>query len=267
MRFTAIKPQRIFVGVGHHALALCEEAYEFSSLMGQTMLAMLRKGIPISLTIEQFYRLIWKSLPLVLIAALSTGAVMAMQFGYGMARFGGQMYVPTVVAVSFVRALGPIFTCLMVSGRVGAGIAAELGSMKVTQQVDALRALGTDPIRQLVVSRIFVLLIGVPLLTLLADLAGILGGMGVAAASLNMSPELYWEKSLAAIKMGDIIAGTLKTGLYGAVIGLISCFNGLRTTDGTVGIGQSTTKSVVMASLFVMLADVIVTKLSWIIQW
>jgi len=258
---------RLLVGIGDRLFTLFESTYDFLELLRATVVATFSRPLYLSSAIQQFQALIVKSMPLVLLSALSTGAVMALQFGQGMGRFGGKLYVPTVVAVSIVRALGPIFTSLMIASRVGAGVAAEIGGMAVTQQVDAIKALGTDPIRKLVVPRILVLIVGVPLLTLLADVAGILGGLLVSPSGLGISMDLYMRKSTAAIQFIDVAVGTGKTAIFGGMIGLIACFNGLRTREGTVGVGLATTRSVVAGSIFVMLSDVLFTKLSWILGW
>lgn len=258
---------RLLIGFGGRIFELFQAAYDFLELTWLTAKATLSRPFYGSIVVDQFHSLIIKSLPLVLLTAGSTGAVMALQFGQGMGRFGGKLYVPTLVAVSIVRALGPIFTSLMIAGRVGAGVAAELGGMAVTQQVDAIRALGTDPIRKLVVPRVIALTIGVPLLTLLADVVGILGGLLVSSGSLGISMELYLRKSLDAIQLTDVLVGTGKTAIFGGFIGLLACYNGLRTRDGTVGIGLATTRSVMAGSIFIMVSDVLVTKLSWILGW
>ncbi len=266
MRFRPIATIKKVIGLGGGLIAFFELVTEFLILGWATLKACFTRPFYVSLTIEQFNLLIVKSIPLVLITVASTGAVMALQFGQGMSRFGGKLYVPTVVTMAIIRALSPILTSLMIAGRVGAGIAAELGSMSVTQQVDAIRALGTDPIRKLVVPRVIVLTLGLPMLTLLSDLAGILGGLVSAFTSLGISPSLYVQKSYDAIKMHDLIFSTTKTGLFGCAIALIASFNGLRTRGGTAGIGIATTKTVMAASLLIMISDVFLTKLAWILR-
>lgn len=267
MSRAVVRARNFFESAGNTLLKLCDGIFDFFWLVVQTLRAFVSTPFYLSATVEQFRLLIYNSLPLVLITACSTGAVMALQFGYGMSRFGGKLYVPTVVAISLVRDLGPVFTGLMLAGRTGAGISAELGSMKVTQQVDAIRALGTDPIRKLVAPRVLVLLIGAPILTILADLIGMLGGMIVSAAELNISTSLYIQKSVDAVGTGDYLLGTAKAIIFGGFIGFIACLNGLNTHNGTTGIGSSTTKTVVMSSTFIMIADVIMTKLGWIFKW
>ena len=259
--------RQYLISFGGQLFVFFERVYDFIELIILTIVASLRPPWQISATLEQFYLLIVTSAPLVLITALSTGAVLALQFGHGMARFGGKFYVPTVVSVSVVRALGPVFTCLMIASRVGSGIAAELGSMKVSQQVDAIRALGTDPIRKLVSPRIVALFFGAPMLTLIADISGVLGGLLVSTQELGIAPNLYIQKSYEAIQAADLFVGLGKTTLFAVMIGFIGCFNGLRTTSGTSGIGIATTKAVVAGSIFVMLGDVLFTKLTWMLGW
>lgn len=256
---------RLLVGIGGKILASFETMYDFCALTVGALLAMIRPPWQIAVIFEQFYHLIVRSAPLVLITALSTGAVLALQFGHGMERFGGKYYVPTVVGLSIVRALGPVFTCLMIASRVGSGIAAELGGMAASQQVDALRALGSDPIKKLVAPRVIALFIGGPMLTLLADLAGVFGGLLVGTYELGIAGNLYMQKTYDAIRMTDVLVGLGKTAFFAVFIGLIGCFNGLATRAGTAGIGAATTRAVVVGSIFVMLGDVFVTKLTWMV--
>lgn len=259
--------ERLLTRVGGRLMAICEDIGDFTMLGLHAARVTVTRPFAWSVAVEQFMQLIVRSAPLLLLAAGSVGAVMALQFGLGMSRFGGKLYVPTVVAVSIVRALGPVFTCLLLAGRVGAGIAAEIGGMTVGQQVDALRTLGTDPIEKLVVPRLAVLIIGTPILTLLADVMGILGGLAAGVSSLGISSSLYMQKSLAAIKLDDVVVGTGKTVIYGLFIGLIACHLGLKKIEGTKGIGVAATRSVVAASIFIMIADLVITKLTWVLRW
>ena len=148
---------------------------------------------------------------LVAVTAASTGAVMALQLAYGFSRFGGELYVPKIVALSLVRELGPVFASLMLAGRVGAGIAAEVGSMRVTEQIDAIRALGTSPIKKIVIPRIMAMLIVIPLLTCMADIVGILGGLVVCMVELNFDAAFYFNKVIESVLMRDFLEGIAKT--------------------------------------------------------
>ncbi len=173
------------------------------NLVYATARSVFRPPFYLNLLIEQFYQLGVKSLSLTSITALSTGMVMSLQFGLGLERFGGKLYVPKVVGLSIMRELGPVLTCLMLAGRVGSGIAAEIGSMNVTQQIDAIRALGTDPLKRIVIPRILAMLLIAPLLTVLADIVGIYGGMTLSFFELNIHPEFYFHEAVSALKFTD----------------------------------------------------------------
>lgn len=216
---------------------------------------------------DRLYSLVARAWPLVAITSFAIGAALALQFGQGMSRFGGKLFVPNIVAIAMVRALGPVFACLMVAARSGGGIAAELGSMRVSQQIDALEALGADPIQELVAPTVFALAIGMPLLTFISDVAGIAGGLATSAGSLGIAPGLYLQKTVDSIHASDLVIGLAKTSVFGALIALIACFLGMRTKNGTSGIGVATTAAIVAANIFVLLADLIVTKALWVLRW
>lgn len=218
------------------------------------------------LFLDQCYQLGFKSLSLTTVTALSTGMVMTLQFGLGLERFGGKLYVPKIVGLSILRELGPVLTCLMLAGRVGSGIAAEIGSMKVTQQIDAIRALGTDPIKKIVIPRVLAMCILAPMLTLFADIVGILGGMFIAHIELNIPPSFYFHEALVGLRMIDFVVGISKTFIFGLIIGMTGCYFGLDTTGGTQGVGQSTTRAVVTSSSLVVIADFVMTKLWWLYE-
>lgn len=228
--------------------------------------SLFRPPFYFGLFIEQVYLLGVKSLSLTSITALSTGLVMSLQFGIGLERFGGKLYVPKVVGLSIMRELGPVLTCLMLAGRIGAGIAAEIGSMTVTQQIDAIRALGTDPIKRVVIPRVLAMLLMAPLLTVLADLVGIFGGMWLSNIELNIHPEFYFHESISAIQTADFMAGFAKTFFFGLIIGVTGCYYGLQTTGGTQGVGQSTTRAVVTSCILITVTDFVLTKLFMLIE-
>ncbi|MBM4317119.1 MAG: ABC transporter permease [Deltaproteobacteria bacterium] len=236
------------------------------NLFYASFLALFRRPFYFKLLIEQCYILGVKSSSIVFITALSTGMVMSLQFGFGLERFGGKLYVPKVVGLSIMRELGPVLSCLMIAARVGAGIAAEIGSMNVTQQIDAIRALGTDPIKRLVIPRVLALLIMTPLLTVFADLVGIFGGMFISNAELFIHPDFYYHEAILSLKTSDFLVGILKTSFFGLVIALTGCYYGMNTQGGTQGVGQSTTKSVVTSSLLIVVSDFVMTKLFWIFE-
>jgi len=218
------------------------------------------------LVIEQIYHIGIRSLTLVCTTALSTGMVMALQFGYGLERFGGKLYVPKVVSLSIVRELGPVFTSLMLAGRIGAGITAEIGSMNVTQQIDAIRALGTSPIKKIVIPRVLGTVISLPLLTIIANIVGIFGGLVICSTELGLDPVFYYQKVIATITLTDFIVGVGKTLFFAVFISIVGCYYGMKTSGGTQGVGSATTKAVVTSSILVVISDFFLTKLFFIIE-
>jgi phospholipid/cholesterol/gamma-HCH transport system permease protein len=229
---------------------------------------MRRKGNSFALTLEQVFHIGSRSLPLVLVTALSTGAVMALQFGLGLQRFGGTLYVPRIVTVSILREMGPVFTALMVAARVGAGIASEIGSMVVTQQIDAIRSMGTSPIQKIVIPRVVGCLISIPLLIAFADFVSFTGGMLIGASELKLDPHFYVLKSLTGLGPWDYFAGFLKSFFFAIFISIPSCYYGLNVTKGTREVGIATTRAVVTSSILILIGDFFLTKFFWVLeQW
>jgi phospholipid/cholesterol/gamma-HCH transport system permease protein len=195
------------------------------------------------------------SLTIILLTGFFTGGVLAIQTYPTLAFWGQQAQTGRLVAVSLVRELGPVLTALMVSGRVGSAIAAELGSMSVSQQIDAMRALGTDPVRKLVAPRIIALVVTLPLLTVLADCVGIAGGAFAATSLYGLTTAEFFTSVHEGISANDIIGGVIKPICFAFIIGSIACYKGLTTEGGTVGVGRSTTRAVVSASIVVIISD------------
>lgn len=215
---------------------------------------------------EQVYIIGWRSLPLIIITAVSTGMVMSLQFGLGLQKFGGKLYVPKLVAVTILREMGPVFTALMIAARVGAGIASEIGSMTVTQQIDAIRALGTSPIKIIVIPRVLACLISLPLLVALANLIGNAGGLFVGSSELNLDAQFYYQKIVTTVDSYDYISGIFKTFFFALFISVPACFYGLNIKSGTKEVGQATTRAVVMASILILVGDFFLSKLFWIFE-
>ncbi|HEY0545221.1 MAG TPA: ABC transporter permease [Pyrinomonadaceae bacterium] len=195
------------------------------------------------------------SLTIILLTGFFTGAVLTLQTYPTLASYGAQSRTGYLVAVSLVRELGPVLTALMITGRVGSAISAELGSMTVSQQIDAMRALGTDPVRKLVTPRIIALIITLPLLTVIADVVGIGGGLMTASGLFGMSSSTFLTAVRDGITTDDILGGIIKPVVFALIIGTIACYKGLSTEGGTVGVGRSTTRAVVTASIVVIIAD------------
>jgi phospholipid/cholesterol/gamma-HCH transport system permease protein len=210
--------------------------------------------------IEQFDTLGFGSLTVVLLTGLFTGAALASQTGITLDQFGARPLVGRLVSASMVIELGPVLTALMLTGRIGSGIAAELGSMVVTDQINALRALGTDPIRKLVVPRMLAGLFMAPALTIISDLMGIFGGWVVARFQLQVSSALYWSSVTDVLYVQDLYQGLIKPFVFGFLIVTVACYVGLRTSGGTQGVGKATTIAVVAGSVAVIAADFFVTQ-------
>jgi len=200
------------------------------------------------------------SLTIIILTGFFTGGVLTVQTFPTLKNYGAQSQTCYLVAVSLVRELGPVLCALMVTGRVGSAISAELGSMVVSQQIDAMRALGTDPIRKLVAPRMFALLVSLPLLTVLADVLGIFGGWVTAVALYSVSSSVFISSVRDGITTDDLIGGIVKPLVFSLIIGTVACRQGLSTEGGTVGVGRSTTRAVVMASIIVIIADYFLAK-------
>jgi phospholipid/cholesterol/gamma-HCH transport system permease protein len=201
------------------------------------------------------------SLTVVLLTGFFTGAVLVLQSGMTLDQFGARPFVGRLISASMIKELGPVLTALMLAGRVGSGIAAELGSMVVTEQISALRALGTDPIRKLVVPRVLAGFIMCPILTVVADTVGIIGGWLVATSELRVESSVYWSSVVNGLYIQDVWMGIIKPFFLGFVIVTIGCHVGLRTAGGTQGVGRATTNAVVAASVVVLVVDFFVTRL------
>ncbi|HKZ01906.1 MAG TPA: ABC transporter permease [Pyrinomonadaceae bacterium] len=200
------------------------------------------------------------SLTIILLTGFFTGGVLTVQTYPTLKTYGAQSQLGLLVGTALVRELGPVLCALMVTGRVGSAISAELGSMVVSQQIDAMRALGTDPIRKLVAPRMIALLVSLPLLTVLADVLGIFGGWGTATGLYNIPSSVFMMSVRDGITTDDLIGGIVKPLVFSLIIGAIACHQGLSTEGGTVGVGRSTTRAVVMASIIVIIADYFLAK-------
>lgn len=208
-----------------------------------------------------------RSLGVALTAAIFTGMVFALQSAINMARFGAENYVGPVVAMALLRELGPVLTAILVGGKVASGITAELGSMKVTEQIDALRSLGVNYIKRLIVPRLIAALIVFPLLTVLADVLGVLGGMAMMFFERGADPYAYWNLTTYWVVPRDFLTGIGKSVFFGGLVTLIGCYNGLSTEGGTEGLGRATTATVVHVTMGVIISDFFLTKLFLILFW
>jgi phospholipid/cholesterol/gamma-HCH transport system permease protein len=237
------------------------EVQEYVILTSAALRALVSPPIYRHDIIEQFDAIGVKSLTVVLLTGFFTGAVLALQSGLTLDQFGARPVVGRLVSATMIKELGPVLTGLMLTGRVGSGIAAELGSMVVTDQIFALRALGTDPVRKLVVPRVLAGVVMAPVLTVVSDFVGIVGGWIIAVFQLQVPSGLYWSSILEALYMEDIWMGLIKPFVLGFVIVTIACHVGLRTSGGTQGVGRATTLSVVAGSVAVIAVDFYITRI------
>jgi phospholipid/cholesterol/gamma-HCH transport system permease protein len=191
--------------------------------------------------------------------------VMALQFGLSLEKYGGKLYVPKIASLSIVREMGPVFVSIMLAARVGAGIASEISSMVVTQQIDAIRALGTSPIKRIVIPRILGCLIAVPILATLGDLIGIVAALIVGVTELGLDAGFFYQKVLSTVTPIDYITGLGKTVFFAFFIGVTSCYFGMNVKGGTRGVGQSTTMAVVVSSVAILISDFFLTKLFFLL--
>ena len=246
--------------IGDSTLGIVHFAGGFGILSYQIVKELFTTKFYFKLTVEQIWKIGLQSFFLVLVTGLATGSVMALQFGFGLQKFGGTLYVPKIAALTILREMGPVFTSLLVAGRIGSGIAAEVASMKVTQQIDAIRALGTSPIARIVIPRVVATIIALPILTCFANYIGLYGALLVSQTELNINPEFFITKVLDTLIIQDLLTGLLKTVVFAYFISVTACWKGLETTGGTQGVGNTTTWVVVASSIFIMLADFFLTK-------
>lgn len=250
--YTNIKKIFIFIG-------------EVFALFFETIKCTFTAPFYLSRLMEQINHIGYGSTSITVVIGLTMGLVMTLNFGYGLVKFGGTLYVPAVVSLSLAREMAPLFTSLLVAGRVGSGIAAEIGAMNVTQQVDAIRALGTSPVRVLVVPRFWSLVISLPLLSALSFAVGILGGMIVCRTEFDILPGFYFYKVFTTVKFHDYMSGLIKSAVFAGIITIIACYKGLQTRNGTKGVGLTTTSVVVTSSILILITDFFITKLFLVI--
>ncbi len=246
---------------GLYPLELASEYLGGLGLLSYEVVRCCRKRWEGSLILEQMERIGVRSLSIVLLTAVFTGMVLALQMGNYLTRFGAKPYAGRILALSMLREMGPVLTALMIGGRVGAGITAEIGSMKVTEQIDAMRSLGINPIQKLVLPRLMALFVMLPLLTVLADFVGILGGLFISTMELDIPADFYLNSIVQFIKFQDLFSGLGKTFFFAFFIALIACHNGLEVSGGADGVGRATTQTVVTTSITILVSDFFLTKL------
>jgi len=238
---------------------------DLALLTGQAFVAMVRPPYELDLWIAQMEQIGVRSLGVAGITTLFTGMVMALQTAYSLPTLGIKYYIGSVVAKSLVRELGPVLTALIVGGRIGAGMTAEIGTMKVTEQIDALRSMAADPVKKLVVPKLAATLFMLPALTVVGDALGILGGLIVAILQLDLPASLYWNDVLSSLTLADLASGIGKSFFFAYFIAIVGCYNGLTTSGGADGVGRATTNTVVLAAILVLISDFFLTKLFYLV--
>jgi phospholipid/cholesterol/gamma-HCH transport system permease protein len=234
---------------------------EMATLTFDVARALVKRPLEIDSTIQQMESLGVRSIGIVVVSSLFIGMVMTIQFAFGLRRFGGLEYIPRVVVLSFARELAPTLTAVIVGGRIGSGMAAEVGAMNVTEQVDAIRALGADPVKKLVVPRVVAAIIVMPFLGMFALALGTLGAIFVCRFEFGISERFFMSSALETLQMQDFLSGIAKTPVFGLIISIVGCHFGLRTSGGTEGVGLSTTRTVVVVSIAILVADFMMTKI------
>jgi len=252
---------RTTVTAGAWVVELCWYAGSLCLLLAQTVGRMVASPLRAKAVIYELWKIGVKSWFIVALSSLFIGMVLAFQSAYQMQKLAAEVYIASLVALSVVREIGPVITALIVAGRVGSAIAAELGTMKVTEQIDALMTLAADPVRFLVVPRFLALLVALPLLTLWADAVGIFGGFLVGTMKLGILPSFYWKMTTIPLVFKDLASGLLKAFIFGVIICVVSCFEGFRTEGGAEGVGRSTTVAVVTSFILIIAADCLCTAL------
>lgn len=254
--------ESVFGGFGRLLLARAEEAGHFVLLVRETFRWIARRSVEWRQTLVQMQRIGVASLPVTAMTSFFTGMVLALQTGASSKHFFNvPLFVGTVVSFSIVMELGPVMTAIVVAGRAGAAIAAELGTMKVTEQIDALYTLGTDPVRYLVIPRLLAFLLVLPLLTVISDFTGIVGGFFVARVKYDIPAIVYWHDIVDNMHTRHFVHGFLKTYIFAFVVAMVSCFKGVTTRGGAEGVGKSTTAAVVYSMVLVLVLDYFATAL------
>jgi phospholipid/cholesterol/gamma-HCH transport system permease protein len=251
----------IFAAIGRMVLSFFEHVGRLTRFTADSVTAIVRPPFYGRLLFQQIMRIGFFSLPVVGLTAFFTGGVLALQIYNGAARYGAETFVPVVVLVGITRELGPVIAGLMVAGRVAAAIAAEIGTMKVTEQIDALTTLSTNPIKYLVVPRLVAAVISMPILVAIADSIGVLGGYVASTRGLGFNGSVYMNNTMNGLVYWDVESGLIKAAVFGFIIALMGCYNGFHSKGGAQGVGSATTNAVVSASILVLAANYLLTSL------
>ena len=250
---------------GAWAVEWCWYAGSLGLLFAQTVGGAFTHAVRRGAVVYELWKVGVQSWAIVFLASLFIGMVLAFQSAYQMQRLAAENYIASLVALSVVREIGPVITALIIAGRVGSAIAAELGTMRVTEQLDALMTLAVNPVRFLVVPRFLAMLVALPLLTLWADAIGILGGFLIGTLKLGILPSLYWKMTMIPLVVKDLASGLLKAFIFGIIICIVSCFEGFRAEGGAEGVGRATTVAVVSSFILIIAADCLCTAIFYFV--
>jgi len=261
----AVPEPGFFERLARRALGLVAHVGQLSQMTMGAVRAGFRRPFEGKAILTQLESLGVASVGIVVVTSVFIGMVMAVQFAFGLRKFGGMEYTGRVVALSFARELAPTLTAVIVGGRIGSGMAAEVGAMAVTEQIDAIRALGADPLKKLVWPRLVASILIMPVLGAFALVLGFGGAMLITDLEFNIPAPFFLRSALSAVTMMDFLSGIMKTPFFGAIIALVGCHFGMITTGGTAGVGNSTTRTVVVISIAILIADFFLTKLAIII--
>lgn len=251
--------------LGERLLLFFQYAGGTSILLAQTVAGLFVPPFRRTLIVEQMEKIGVDSFPIVAMTGLFTGMVLGLQTAYQLQQIGAESYISSIVGLSMVRELGPVLTALVVTGRVGAAITAEIGTMRVTEQIDALESLATNPIQYLVAPRFVALLIMLPLLTLYSDVIGIFGGYLIGVYKLGVTPTLYMRMTWDVIQIKDIMTGLVKAGVFSMIVATVACYEGFETSGGAEGVGRATTLAVVISFIMIVAADCLSTAIFYFV--
>ncbi len=251
--------QSALAGVGHFALSFCQKIGHFSTFVFKVLKHLLSPPWYGRQYAKQMIQIGYFSLPVVGMTAIFTGMVLALQSYTGFSRFSAEGAVATVVVLSMTRELGPVLAGLMVAGRIGASMAAEIGTMRVTEQIDALKMLSTNPYKYLVAPRVLSGIITLPLLVLIADIIGVMGGYLVGVYKIGFNPGTYLQQTVKFLESKDVISGLIKAAVFGGIITLMGCYHGFYCNRGAEGVGKATTNAVVVSSIMILITNYLLT--------
>jgi phospholipid/cholesterol/gamma-HCH transport system permease protein len=263
LRMAPAKPRGLLREQWDSTLGLVGQVGQIAQMTFGTFRVIFRRPFEFRAILQQIDSLGVASIGIVAVTSTFIGMVMAVQFAFGLRKFGGMEYTGRVIGLTFSRELAPTFTAVIVGGRIGAGMAAEVGSMAVTEQIDAVRALGADPLKKLVLPRLIGSILVMPLLASFALVLGFAGAMMVTDWEFRIPASFFLRSALGSVTMSDFLSGLFKTPFFGAIIALVGCHFGLTTRGGTAGVGNSTTRTVVVIAISILIADLILTKVAF----